>query len=137
MPPSFPYGGMENPYLTFVSPSILVGDKSSSYVVAHEICHSWFGNLITNKNWTHFWLNEGFTQYSERLILKRMYDPIKYTAQARIGMYSLSDALKDFENLPEATKLFPNLYHMGPDNIMSDIAYEKGFLFVTYIEVFL
>ena len=73
LPPSFPFGGMENPYLTFVSPSIILGDRSSAYVVAHEICHSWFGNQLTGKNWTHFGLNEGFTVYSERLITRTLH----------------------------------------------------------------
>ena len=137
MPPSFPYGGMENPYLTFVSPAIIVGDKSSAYVVAHEICHSWFGNQITNRNWTHFWLNEGFTQYGERLIVKKVYGEHSYTCQSRIGMYSLQNDLKGFKDRPECTQLFINLYHDGPDDIVSDVAYEKGFLLVTYLEVIL
>eukprot|EP00830_Metopus_es_P002985 TRINITY_DN1275_c0_g1_i1.p1 TRINITY_DN1275_c0_g1~~TRINITY_DN1275_c0_g1_i1.p1 ORF type:complete len:658 (+),score=77.99 TRINITY_DN1275_c0_g1_i1:38-2011(+) len=136
MPPSFPFGGMENPYLTFVSPSIIIGDRSSAYVVAHEICHSWFGNLITNRNWTHFWLNEGFTQYSERLILRKHYGENKYICQCRIGMHDLRESLKDFEESgkEECTKLFPNIYRAGPDDIMSDVAYEKGFLFLNYLE---
>ena len=66
LPPSFPIGGMENPLLTFASPSIIVGDKSNIPVAIHEMAHSWTGNLVTNKNWKSFWLNEGFTMFLER-----------------------------------------------------------------------
>lgn len=66
LPPSFPFGGMENPYLTFASPSIIVGDQSEVSVAIHEIAHSWTGNLVTCKNWTNLWLNEGFTVFLER-----------------------------------------------------------------------
>jgi len=136
MPPSFPFGGMENPYITFVSPSIIIGDRSSAYVVAHEICHSWFGNQLTAKNWSHFWLNEGFTRYSERLIIKELYGERRYITQVNIGISDLQDLVENFVNngCPECTKLFPNLYHAGPDDIMSDVAYEKGFLFLKHLE---
>lgn len=70
LPPSFPVGGMENPLLTFASPSIIVGDKSSVNVANHELAHSWTGNLVTNINWNNFWLNEGFTVFLERRITK-------------------------------------------------------------------
>lgn len=72
LPPSFPFGGMENPLLTFASPSIIVGDKSEISVAQHEIMHSWTGNLVTNKNWENFWLNEGFTVYGERQVSKML-----------------------------------------------------------------
>lgn len=68
MPPSFPFGGMENPCLTFVTPCLLAGDRSLADVIIHEISHSWFGNLVTNANWSEFWLNEGFTMYAQRRI---------------------------------------------------------------------
>ena len=137
MPNSFPYGGMENPYLTFVSPSIILGDKSSAYIAAHEICHSWFGNLVTNKNWTHFWLNEGFTRYAERLIIKRNYNESRYGCQTQIGIYVAQNEINDYinEGKPEYTMLSPSVLHDGPDDILSDIPYEKGFLFLTYLEV--
>ena len=73
LPPSFAYGGMENPCLTFVTPTLLTGDKSNTWVIAHEITHSWTGNLITNSNWEHFWLNEGFTVFTERKIKGRLH----------------------------------------------------------------
>ena len=74
LPPSFPYGGMENPCLTFVTPTLLAGDKSLANVVAHEIAHSWTGNLVTNVNWQHFWLNEGHTVFVERKIVEKIYN---------------------------------------------------------------
>jgi leukotriene-A4 hydrolase len=137
MPKSFPLGGMENPHLTFVSPSIILKDKSSAHVVAHEIGHSWFGNLITNKNWTHFWLNEGFTRFIERKIIKALYGEDRYIYQSKIGELDLLNDVMRFykQGKPEYTVLFPNLYRAGPDDIMSQIAYEKGFFFLTYIEV--
>lgn len=72
LPPSFPFGGMENPCLTFVTPTLLTGDKSLASVIAHEATHSWTGNLVTNKNFEHFWLNEGFTRFIERKIVGRL-----------------------------------------------------------------
>jgi leukotriene-A4 hydrolase len=83
MPPSFPFGGMENPCLTFVTPTLLAGDRSLASVVAHEISHSWTGNLVTNKNFEHFWLNEGFTVFVEQKIIGRLNGP-----QVRIRRYS-------------------------------------------------
>lgn len=73
MPPSFPFGGMENPCLTFVTPCLLAGDRSLADVIVHEICHSWFGNLVTNANWGDFWLNEGFTMYAQRRVCRELY----------------------------------------------------------------
>lgn len=73
LPPSFPYGGMENPCLTFLTPSLLCGDRSLVDVVAHEISHSWTGNLVSCCSWEHFWLNEGFTMFLERKILARLH----------------------------------------------------------------
>lgn len=74
LPPSFPYGGMENPCLTFATPTLLAGDKSLADVIAHEIAHSWTGNLVTNATWEHFWLNEGWTVWLERKITSRSSD---------------------------------------------------------------
>merc|ERR1719377_60498 len=74
LPPSFPYGGMENPCLTFVTPTLLAGDRSQVHVVAHEVSHSWSGNLVTNETWEHFWLNEGLTVFTELRILRDVYD---------------------------------------------------------------
>ncbi len=79
MPPSFPFGGMENPCLTFVTPCLLAGDRSLADVIVHEICHSWFGNLVTNATWGDFWLNEGFTMYAQRRVCRELYGMLYIT----------------------------------------------------------
>ena len=81
LPPSFAYGGMENPITTFVTPSIVVGDKSAVNVVCHEIAHSWTGSLVTNSSWEDFWLNEGFTRYLESKMILSLYGESEYKAQ--------------------------------------------------------
>jgi len=101
LPPSFPVGGMENPLLTFASPSIIVGDKSSVNVANHELAHSWTGNLVTNINWNNFWLNEGFTVFLERRITKRLIsDPVlantTYKVAATVGNSTMVTAMADF-----------------------------------------
>lgn len=73
LPPSFPIGGMENPRLTFVTPTMIAGDKSLVDLIAHELAHSWSGNLVTNASWKHFWLNEGFTTYVTTRIVEKLY----------------------------------------------------------------
>lgn len=93
MPPNFPFGGMENPCLTFVTPTLLAGDKSLANVVAHEIAHSWTGNLVTNRNYEHFWVNEGFTMFLEGKILGRMFGPAARDFHAIQGLGELQDCV--------------------------------------------
>lgn len=135
LPPSFPFGGMENPRLTFATPTILAGDRSLVSLVAHELAHSWSGNLVTNATWDDFWLNEGFTSYFENRIMEAISGP-EYAAMLR----SLSqDGLRaEIEELDEAdTHLRLNLEGRDPDDGMTAIAYDKGaeFLFTTEIIV--
>ncbi|HET9451240.1 MAG TPA: M1 family aminopeptidase/hydrolase, partial [Aggregicoccus sp.] len=101
MPPSFPYGGMENPRLTFLTPTLLVGDKSLVNVVAHELAHSWTGNLVTNASAEHFWLNEGFTVFAERRILEALAGPEVASLHAALGRRALDEALEHFRAHPE------------------------------------
>jgi len=89
LPPSFPYGGMENPRCTFITPTIIVGDRSLVGVVAHELAHSWTGNLVTNKNYNHFWINEGFTVWAERRITEALYGVEAATMAYAQGFYAL------------------------------------------------
>merc|ERR1711887_349433 len=96
LPPSFPYGGMENPCLTFVTPTLLAGDRSLANVVAHEIAHSWTGNLVTNSTWEHFWLNEGHTVFIERKIIGRTYGQKQLEFQAIAGWTDQIDACHEF-----------------------------------------
>ena len=134
MPPSFPYGGMENPRLTFVTPSLLAGDKSLVNVVAHELAHAWTGNLVTNANANHFWLNEGFTVYAERRILEAMHGRETSELHAAIGRHDLEDALARFSARPELTSLRTDLRGLHPDDAYSSVPYEKGYFFLRRLE---
>lgn len=135
MPPSFPYGGMENPTLTFLTPTLMAGDRSLVAVVAHELAHSWTGNLVTNTTWEDFWLNEGWTVYAERRIIERLYGSEMANLQAASGRTEL---MKAFETLGGAespfTKLKTDQKGVDPDEVFSSVPYEKGFLFLTAIE---
>lgn len=134
LPPSFPYGGMENPCLTFVTPTLLAGDRSLANVVAHEISHSWTGNLVTNKTWEHFWLNEGFTVFLERKIATKMFGEKERQFQAIGGWKTLQDAIEQFGSDNPLTALVPDLKGIDPDDSFSSVPYEKGFAFLYYLE---
>eukprot|EP01137_Pigoraptor_chileana_P002980 Opistho-2@42537 len=134
LPPSFPYGGMENPMLTFLTPTLLAGDRSLADVVAHEISHSWTGNLVTNKNWEHFWLNEGFTMFAERKIIGRMKGVSMAHFSAISGCKALRDSVEAYGHDSPLTALVPDLKGVDPDDAFSSIPYEKGFNFLFYLE---
>merc|ERR1719335_628765 len=91
LPPSFPYGGMENPCLTFATPTLLAGDRSQVHVVAHEVSHSWSGNYVTNETWEHFWLNEGLTVFTELKITRDIYGPEEATLHLASELKGLSE----------------------------------------------
>jgi leukotriene-A4 hydrolase len=135
MPPSFPYGGMENPRLTFLTPSLLAGDRSLVNVVVHELAHSWTGNLVTNANAEHFWLNEGFTVFAERRILEALDGAEMAALHAAIGYEKLLEAFALLEAHPELTKLRTSLLGVDPDEAFSVVPYEKGYLFLKALEV--
>ena len=124
LPPSFPFGGMENPRLTFATPTVIVGDKSLTSLVAHELAHSWSGNLVTNASWRDMWLNEGFTTYVENRIVEAVYGK----AQADEEFILAADALR--RELPDMPKnrqrLVPQLRGLTADDAGSDVAYSKG-----------
>jgi len=133
LPPSFPYGGMENPCLTFVTPTLLAGDKSLADVVAHEIAHSWTGNLVTNATWDHFWLNEGWTTWFQRKIMVAIKKNPKFLDFDAIdGRKHLGDAME--EMAPKDTCLVLDIGDGDPDDSYSSVAYEKGFTFLLYLE---
>ena len=135
MPPSFPYGGMENPTLTFLTPTVIAGDRSLVSVVAHELAHSWTGNLVTNATWEDFWLNEGWTVYAERRILERLYGTELANLQAANGRTSLMKAFEVFGGATSPyTKLKTEQEGIDPDEVFSVVPYEKGFLFLTAVE---
>ncbi len=134
LPPSFPFGGMENPRLTFATPSIIVGDKSLTSLIAHELAHSWSGNLVTNSTWDDFWLNEGFTVYFEYRIMEEIYGKDYANMLKLIGFQDLKNTIADPEISKEDTHLKLNLKGRNPDDGMTDIAYEKGHLFLEMLE---
>lgn len=134
LPPSFPYGGMENPCLTFLTPSLLAGDRSLVDVLAHEIAHSWTGNLVTAANWEHFWLNEGFTMFLERKIIGRLHGESVRQFSSICGLTDLRDAVDQFGFEHAATKLRPDLSATDPDDVFSSIPYEKGHTFLAFLE---
>ncbi|HXC16654.1 MAG TPA: M1 family metallopeptidase [Holophagaceae bacterium] len=132
LPPSFPYGGMENPRLTFATPTILAGDRSLVSLVAHELAHSWSGNLVTNATWGDVWLNEGFTTYVERRIVEAVYGRANEEMQAVLGRQALDGLVKGMP--PAATILRPDLKGQDPDDSLSEIPYEKGAIFMRLLE---
>lgn len=134
LPPSFPFGGMENPMLTFATPTILAGDKSLTALIAHELAHSWSGNLVTNQTWDDFWLNEGFTVYFERRIMEALYGENYADMLAVLGYQDLIETLKDLGTNSNDTKLKLDLKGRDADDGMTDIAYEKGCLLLLQIE---
>ncbi|KAK2577166.1 hypothetical protein KPH14_003323 [Odynerus spinipes] len=134
LPPSFPFGGMENPCLTFVTPTLLAGDRSLANVVAHEISHSWTGNLVTNANFEHFWLNEGFTMFVERKINGRMFGESYREFSALNGLKSLEESIETLGKSNQLTNLIPNLIGIDPDDSFSVVPYEKGHTFLFYLE---
>lgn len=134
MPPAFPYGGMENPRLTFLTPTLLAGDRSLVDVLAHELAHSWTGNLVTNATMDDFWLNEGFTVWAERRILEALQGNEAVSLSATIGRNDLKEDMERFGMDSPFTKLKNDLKGIDPDEIYSQVPYEKGFLLVALME---
>lgn len=132
LPPSFPFGGMENPKLTFATPTVLAGDRSLVSLIAHELAHSWSGNLVTNATWRDFWLNEGFTTYLERRVVEDLYGVERADMEWVLGLADLREDLK--EKSPGDQALHINLDGRDPDEGMNRIPYEKGALFLRTIE---
>jgi leukotriene-A4 hydrolase len=132
MPPSFPQGGMENPRLSFITPTVIVGDKSLVSVVAHELAHSWAGNLVGNATWRDFWLNEGFTDYMESRIMTAVYGEPRASMEAVLG---LKDLRRDLARLKPADQILAiDLRDRDPGDGFSYVPYEKGRLFLNYLD---
>jgi len=136
LPPSFPYGGMENPRITFATPTILAGDKSLTSLVAHELAHSWSGNLVTNATWNDFWLNEGFTVYFEHRIMEALKGREYSEMLSDLSQQGLLSEVEEFmqSGNADATKLKLDLSGKSPDDGMNTIAYDKGYFFLRRLE---
>ena len=135
LPPSFPFGGMENPGLTFVISTILAGDRSLTSLVAHELAHSWSGNLITNATWNDFWLNEGFTVYFERRIMEHLYGRDYAHMLQVLGGAALQHAIAELGATSPDTHLHLHLTGRDPDEGLTEIAYEKGCALLLALEL--
>lgn len=135
LPASFPFGGMENPRITFATPTILAGDRSLVSLVAHELAHSWSGNLVTNATWNDFWLNEGFTVYFEQRIMESVYGREYSEMLASLAHEGLKDEVAEFMHEHAGdTKLAIDLTDRNPDDGVTTIAYDKGYHFLRLIE---
>jgi aminopeptidase N len=132
LPPAFPYGGMENPTLTFLTPTFLAGDRSLVGLVAHELAHSWSGNLVTNAVWPDSWLNEGFTSYFENRIMEALYGPGRAGMEAALSFADMESAFTELGAAAPGTRLH------NPDETTeggaSGIVYDKGALFLRTME---
>jgi leukotriene-A4 hydrolase len=136
MPRAFAYGGMENPRLSFISPSTVAGDRSLVAVIVHEMSHSWSGNLVTNSTWDDFWLNEGFTSYLERRLVEVLYGERRASMEDAIAYEELVQTIKDLaaDGHPEDSALHLNLAGRDPNEGTSDVAYQKGRWFLGFLE---
>ncbi|HWU76463.1 MAG TPA: M1 family metallopeptidase [Rhodanobacter sp.] len=132
LPPSFPFGGMENPDMTFATPTIIVGDKSLVSVISHELAHSWSGNLVTSADWRDIWLNEGFTTYVQGRITEALYGKRQANEEALLSARALE---KSIGGMPaNSQKLAPDPRNVGADDALSDVAYDKGSWFLRTLE---
>lgn len=134
LPPSFPYGGMENPNLTFLTPGIIAGDRSLTSLLAHELGHSWSGNLVTNATWDDIWLNEGFTTYVEHRIGEAIFGKKEFEMQNVITNKELTDNVAEYGDTNPDTRLKVSLTGRNPDDGISQIPYVKGYAFLRVIE---
>jgi len=133
LPASFPFGGMENPRLSFITPTVIVGDKSLVSLIAHELAHSWSGNLVTNSSWKDMWLNEGFTSYVENRVVEAIYGKDQADMENVISQFGLAEEIK---TMPAEDQLLAHAPLVGrdPDDALSDIAYVKGQWFLMFLE---
>ena len=135
LPPSFPYGGMENPVMTFLTPTFIAGDRSLVSLIAHELAHSWSGNLATNATWNDFWLNEGMTTYATYRIMEEIYGKKVADEQIALGIDDMNEAIAEAGGAgSEDSRLHLELKGRHPDDGSSNVAYEKGAAFLRTIE---
>ena len=133
LPPSFPFGGMENPRLSFITPTVIVGDKSLASLISHELAHSWSGNLVTNASWKDMWLNEGFTSYVENRIVEAVFGEPQAAMENLISQAGLRAELKELDPAQQRL-LLPPMQGLDPDEALTDVAYIKGQWFLMFLE---
>ncbi|HWH18383.1 MAG TPA: M1 family metallopeptidase [Allosphingosinicella sp.] len=136
LPPSFPFGGMENPRLTFLTPTMIAGDRSLVSLIAHELAHSWSGNLVTNATWSDFWLNEGFTSYFENRIMEELYGRDRAVMEQALAWEDLHKEIQGMEGgmTSPGSRLHIDLKGKDPDEGMTGVPYDKGAAFLRTIE---
>jgi aminopeptidase N len=132
LPASFPFGGMENPRLSFITPTVIAGDKSLVSLIAHELAHSWSGNLVTNASWHELWLNEGFTNYVENRIMEQVYGPERALLERQLSVQDLENDLDQLD--PKDTLLVTDYTGRDPDDAFTQVPYVKGMLFLQFLE---
>ncbi len=132
LPPSFPFGGMENPRLSFITPTVIAGDKSLVALIAHELAHSWSGNLVTNSTWRDLWLNEGFTTYLTHRIMQFVYGDDRYHMEMALSYADLQADIQDLDDADEILAI--DARGRDPDDVFSNIPYDKGSLFLYELE---
>jgi len=132
LPPSFPFGGMENPRLSFITPTVVAGDKSLVNLIAHELAHSWSGNLVTNESWRDLWLNEGFTSYVENRIMEAVFGTDRAVMEQALGAQDLNAEIAELD--AGDTQLYIDLKGRDPDDAFSGVPYVKGQLFLMFLE---
>ncbi len=132
LPPSFPYGGMENPNMTFATPTVLVGDKSLVSLVAHELAHSWSGNLVTAASWRDIWLNEGITTYVQGRITEALYGKRQADEETLLSIHALQKSIGSMS--ANSQRLAPQPRDISADDSLSDVAYDKGSWFMRTLE---
>jgi aminopeptidase N len=132
LPPSFPFGGMENPNMNFITPTLLVGDKSLVSVISHELAHSWSGNLVTSAAWRNIWLNEGITTYVQGRITEALYGKRQADEEILLATRELRKTIGKMP--PNSQRLAPEPRGVGADDALSDVAYDKGSWFMRFLE---
>ena len=134
LPPSFPFGGMENPMLTFITPTMITGDKSQIATAIHEVGHSWMGNLVTCKSWEDAWLNESPTVYIQKKVTEKLYGKERARVETTIDNFGLETALGNLEGSPGLTQLHLDLTGTTPEAGKSQVQYIKGYQLLNYLE---
>lgn len=132
LPPSFPFGGMENPRLSFITPTVIAGDRSLDSLIAHELAHSWSGNLVTNARWCDLWLNEGFTSYIEARIVEKVHGQERMIMEAALNLQGLRQEMADL-SMPEQ-RLSTCGNDLNSEEVFSGVAYDKGRFFLEWME---